>query len=90
MNGVYEVKKKKFKERTEFTKKKKKNLKKKKGNRQIRKAIFSFKERKKTYSSGYSLVVTDPTTNPPIIGLTKGERTGSRAFQYLWPYVEEA
>ena len=41
-----------------------------------------------TYSSGYSLVVTDPTTNPPITGLTRGERTGSRAFQYLWPYVE--
>ena len=42
---------------------------------------------KKTYNSGYSLVVTDPTTNPPITGLTRGERTGSRAFQYLWPYV---
>ena len=44
---------------------------------------------KKTYSSGYSLVVTDPTTNPPITGLTRGERTGSRVLLYLWPYVEE-
>ena len=47
------------------------------------------KKEKKTYSRGYSLVVTDPTTNPPITGLTRGERTGSRAFQYLWPYVKE-
>ncbi|KAF5619847.1 PHO88 (involved in phosphate transport) [Fusarium tjaetaba] len=33
---------------------------------------------------GDSLVVTDPTTNPPVSGLTMGERTGSRIFHYLW------
>jgi hypothetical protein len=33
--------------------------------------------------SGDSLVVTDPTTNPPVSGLTMGERTGSRIFHYL-------
>ncbi|CAG7555202.1 unnamed protein product [Fusarium equiseti] len=31
--------------------------------------------------SGDSLVVTDPTTNPPLTGLTTGERTGSRIFR---------
>ena len=41
----------------------------------------------KTYNSGDSLVVTDPTTNPPVSGLTMGERTGSRIFHYLWSYV---
>jgi hypothetical protein len=40
-----------------------------------------------TYNSGDSLVVTDPTTNPPVSGLTMGERTGSRIFHYLWSYV---
>ncbi len=30
------------------------------------------------YNTRYSLVVTDPTTNPALTGLTKGERTGSR------------
>ena len=39
------------------------------------------KKDKKTYNSGYSLVVTDPTTNPPLSGLTLGERTGSRIFR---------
>ncbi len=38
-------------------------------------------EQKKTFNTGYSLVVTDPTTNPALTGLTRGERTGSRAFQ---------
>jgi hypothetical protein len=42
---------------------------------------------KNTYNSGDSLVVTDPTTNPPVSGLTMGERTGSRIFHYLWSYV---
>src|SRR5690349_19329811 len=46
-------------------------------------------ERQKTYNSGDSLVVTDPTTNPPVSGLTMGERTGSRIFHYLWSYVLE-
>ena len=27
-----------------------------------------------------SPVVTDPSTNPPLLSLTKGERTGSRIF----------
>jgi hypothetical protein len=34
----------------------------------------------KTYNSGDSLVVTDPTTNPPLTSLTMGEQTGSRIF----------
>ncbi|KAJ3535472.1 hypothetical protein NM208_g7118 [Fusarium decemcellulare] len=42
---------------------------------------------KTTYNSGDSLVVTDPTTNPPLTGLTKGEQTGSRIFQWVWSYV---
>ena len=42
---------------------------------------------KKTYNTGDSLVVTDPTTNPALSGLTRGERTGSRAFQMVWSYV---
>ncbi|CAG1999690.1 unnamed protein product [Fusarium graminearum] len=35
---------------------------------------------KKTYNSGDSLVVTDPTTNPPLTSLSMGERTGSRVL----------
>ncbi|AEO63902.1 uncharacterized protein THITE_2041237, partial [Thermothielavioides terrestris NRRL 8126] len=42
---------------------------------------------KKTYSTGDSLVVTDPTTNPAVGSLSRGERTGSRVFYHLWPYV---
>jgi hypothetical protein len=34
----------------------------------------------KTYNTGDSLVVTDPTTSPALFSLTKGERTGSRIF----------
>ena len=45
------------------------------------------KKRKKTYNTGDSLVVTDPTTNPALSGLTRGERTGSRVFQMVWSYV---
>ncbi len=45
------------------------------------------KEGKKTYNTRYSLVVTDPTTNPALTGLTRGERTGSRIFQWVWSYV---
>ena len=43
---------------------------------------------KKTYNTGDSLVVTDPTTGPAVTGLSMGERTGSRVFQYLWSYVQ--
>ncbi|KAH7366883.1 hypothetical protein B0T11DRAFT_274324 [Plectosphaerella cucumerina] len=38
-------------------------------------------------NTGHSLVVTDPTTTPALIGLTMGERTGSRIFQWVWSYV---
>ncbi|KAK0616796.1 hypothetical protein B0T14DRAFT_434938, partial [Immersiella caudata] len=41
----------------------------------------------KTYNTRDSLVVTDPTTSLAVTGLSMGERTGSRAFQYLWSYV---
>ena len=46
------------------------------------------KKRKKTYNTGYSLVVTDPTTDPALPGLSWGERTGSRVFLEVWSYVE--
>ena len=45
--------------------------------------------KQKTYSTGDSLVVTDPTTSLAISSLSMGERTGSRVFHYLWPYVVE-
>ncbi|CAF3457573.1 unnamed protein product [Fusarium graminearum] len=41
-------------------------------------------EQQKTYNTGDSLVVTDPTTNPALRSLTMGERTGSRIFYELW------
>jgi hypothetical protein len=41
----------------------------------------------KTYNSGYSLVVTDPTTNPPIWSLCMAERTGCPVLSNLWSYV---
>ncbi|KAH8900525.1 hypothetical protein GQ53DRAFT_862813, partial [Thozetella sp. PMI_491] len=47
------------------------------------------KKKKKTYNTGYSLVVTDPTTNPALTGLSRGERTGSRVLQWIWSYVLE-
>jgi hypothetical protein len=37
-------------------------------------------KKKITYNSRYSLVITDPTTNLPLLSLTRGERTGSRIF----------
>ena len=45
------------------------------------------KSKNKTYSTRDSLVVTHPTTSLAIRGLSMGERTGSRVFHYLWPYV---
>ena len=42
---------------------------------------------KKTYNTGDSLVVTDPTTDPALTSLTRGERTGSRTFSWIWSYV---
>ncbi|KAK1998475.1 hypothetical protein LX36DRAFT_576204, partial [Colletotrichum falcatum] len=38
----------------------------------------------KTYNTRYSLVVTDPTTNPALTGLSMGERTGSRVLRWVW------
>jgi hypothetical protein len=43
----------------------------------------------KTYNSGYSLVVTHLTTNPPVRCLNRAERTGSLVFNVLWSYVED-
>ncbi|KAF1993478.1 hypothetical protein P154DRAFT_450117, partial [Amniculicola lignicola CBS 123094] len=45
------------------------------------------KKTPKTYNSGYSLVVTHLTTNPPVTGLLTGERTGPKVFLYQWSYV---
>ncbi|KAK1841411.1 hypothetical protein CCHR01_15959 [Colletotrichum chrysophilum] len=41
-----------------------------------------------TYNNRHSPVVTDPTTTLSLIGLSVGERTGSRVFQWVWSYVE--
>jgi hypothetical protein len=38
------------------------------------------KKKKKTYNTGDSLVVTHPTTNPALLSLYMGERTGSLVF----------
>ena len=43
----------------------------------------------KTYNSGYSLVVTHLTTNPPVRCLNRAERTGSLVFNVLWSYVTD-
>ncbi|KAJ5202290.1 hypothetical protein N7449_004369 [Penicillium cf. viridicatum] len=45
------------------------------------------KQKKKTYNSEDSLVVTHPTTNSPACGLSTAERTGSPVFHTLWSYV---
>ena len=50
--------------------------------------MWEKKRQKKTYNTGYSLVVTDPTTDPALPGLSEGERTGSRVFLEVWSYVE--
>ncbi|GAO15307.1 hypothetical protein UVI_02041300 [Ustilaginoidea virens] len=39
---------------------------------------------------GYSLVVTDPTTNPALACFSIGDRTGSRILRRLWSYVTVA
>jgi hypothetical protein len=46
------------------------------------------KNKSKTFNSGYSLVVTHLTTNPPVRCLNRAERTGSLAFNILWSNVE--
>ncbi|RPA71809.1 hypothetical protein BJ508DRAFT_344023 [Ascobolus immersus RN42] len=43
----------------------------------------------KTYSTKDSRVVTHRSTNLAIRSLTMGERTGSRIFFNLWPYVTD-
>ena|SRR5690242_8002572 len=45
-------------------------------------------QKRNTYNSGYSLVVTHLTTNPPVRCLNRAERTGSLVFNVLWSYVE--
>jgi hypothetical protein len=47
------------------------------------------KRQAKTYNSGYSLVVTHLTTNPPVRCLNRAERTGSLVFNVLWSYVKD-
>ena len=41
----------------------------------------------KTYNSGYSLVVTHLTTNPPVRCLNRAERTGSLVVS--WPLTTD-
>ncbi|KAI0021430.1 hypothetical protein F4780DRAFT_290493 [Xylariomycetidae sp. FL0641] len=52
-----------------------------------RQGTDSPKIKKSTYNTGDSLVVTDPTTDPAVSGLSMGERTGPRVLQILWSYV---
>jgi hypothetical protein len=49
--------------------------------------LFDHIGQQKTYNSGYSLVVTHLTTNPPVRCLNRAERTGSLVFNVLWSYV---
>jgi hypothetical protein len=49
----------------------------------------SCNKKSKTYNSGYSLVVTHLTTNPPVSCLSTAERTGSSVLKILWSYVKE-
>jgi hypothetical protein len=55
----------------------------------MQKEVNHFPACAKTYNSGYSLVVTHLTTNPPVRCLNRAERTGSLVFNVLWSYVEE-
>ncbi|KAL5088868.1 hypothetical protein Trisim1_006284 [Trichoderma cf. simile WF8] len=45
------------------------------------------KKKKHTYNSRCSLMVTHSTTNLPLIGLTLGEQTGPRIFQWIWSLI---
>ncbi len=40
-------------------------------------------------NSSYSLVVTGPTTNPPICGLCMAERTGCPVLHSLWLHLRD-
>jgi hypothetical protein len=53
------------------------------------KLYLSIEAKIKTYNSGYSLVVTHLTTNPPVRCLNRAERTGSLVFNVLWSYVKD-
>ncbi|EHK51034.1 hypothetical protein TRIATDRAFT_9959, partial [Trichoderma atroviride IMI 206040] len=44
-------------------------------------------QKKETYNSRCSPMVTHLTTNLPVNGLSMGEQTGPRIFHYLWSYV---
>ncbi|ETR98489.1 hypothetical protein M419DRAFT_40543, partial [Trichoderma reesei RUT C-30] len=46
-------------------------------------------QKRKTYNSRCSPMVTHLTTNLPVSGLSMGEQTGPRIFHYLWSYVLE-
>jgi hypothetical protein len=47
------------------------------------------KKKTKMYDTRDSPVVTHPSTGLAVTGLSMGERTGSRVFQYLWSYMVE-
>ncbi|PTB52712.1 hypothetical protein M431DRAFT_90013 [Trichoderma harzianum CBS 226.95] len=47
-------------------------------------------QKRKTYNSRCSLMVTHSTTNLPVRGLSMGEQTGPRILLYLWSYVIES
>jgi hypothetical protein len=51
-------------------------------------AVVCTKNESKTFNSGYSLVVTHLTTNPPVHCLNRAERTGSLALNVLWSNVK--
>lgn len=44
-------------------------------------------DKKETYNSRDSLIVTDPATNRPLAGFSYGEQTGSWALLRVWSYV---
>ncbi len=46
-------------------------------------------QKHKTYNTRDSPVVTHPSTSLAIACLSMGERTGSRVFRRLWPYVTD-
>jgi hypothetical protein len=46
------------------------------------------RQNNKTINSQYSLVVTHPTTNRPVHGLSTAERTGRPVFHVLWSIAE--
>ena len=54
----------------------------------VKQELSKSTKKSKTYNSGYSLVVTHLTTNPPVRCLNRAERTGSLVFNVLWSYVQ--